>query len=311
MAKSKIAVLLSAYNGEEYIEEQIESIFAQDLSNPLTLFVRNDGSTDDTACVLTRLAESHPNLEIINGDNIGLVASFFELLSVAYKKDYDYFSFSDHDDFWLPDKLRIALERMNEGDNSTPLLYASSSFITDEELNKTGSETGKQLRPITFFNTAIQNFCPGHNQVINRALAEEILKHTKNTKNIYSQDLWITNVAALTGTIFFDNESHTLYRQHQSNQLSYGKSRLNWALDHIRRLKKNEGTKIALQLRVLVRFYSSGMDKEQKREMARFFRSQSSFMKRLAYVLNCRLYRQKKMETWVFKFLYLVGSYRA
>ena len=86
MVDYRVAVLLSAYNGEKYIKAQIESILGQDDIEYLTLIVRNDGSTDSTLQILQDIREANSNVEVIDGPNIGLVASFFELLEYAAKR---------------------------------------------------------------------------------------------------------------------------------------------------------------------------------------------------------------------------------
>ncbi len=307
MSGKRIVVLLSAYNGERYIEKQIESILKQQGIDSLTIIVRNDGSTDGTANVLQRLHENHNNIEILNEQNVGLVASFLNLLQYAYNRGYDYYSFSDQDDYWLPEKLSIAINAL-EGHNE-PSMYASCSTIVDDNLEPCGSITQTKLREITFFNSAIQNFCPGHNQVLNHAMAGMVVNNTIYSPAIYSQDMWISKVASVTGTIIFDNTPHTLYRQHANNQLSYGKSKIEWVKDHIKRLRNDEGKKIAIQLKYFCECYDEYLTDEQKEEIREFFDSQGSFTKRVSYITHTKLYRQRGYETPMFKAMYLTGGY--
>lgn len=307
MSGKRIAVLLSTYNGEQYIEKQIESILYQEGIESLTIIVRNDGSKDSTLSVLRKLQKDHNNIEILDGQNIGLVASFLELLQYAYEKNYDYYSFSDQDDYWLPEKMNIAITALEGHDE--PCMYASCSTIVDDHLKQSGSITQIKIREITFFNSAIQNFCPGHNQVLNRAMAERVVSKTKYTPAIYSQDMWITKVASITGTIIFDNTPHTLYRQHANNQLSFGKSKIEWVKNHIKRLKKNEGQKIAIQLRYFCECYQEFLTDEQKTETKKFFDCQKSFIKRVSYIAHTKMYRQRSFETLLFKAIYLFGGY--
>lgn len=173
-----------------------------------------------------------------------------------------------------------------------------------------GCETQKKLRDITFYNSAIQNFCPGHNQVINNQLAKCILEHTIYSPKIYSHDLWITNVAAVRGKIIFDNESHALYRQHMDNQLSYGKSKFEWVVDHLRRLRRQESRKMAVQLKYFCECYYDYLSKEERTEITSFFNTEN-ILQRLNYVIHTKLYRQKRYETFLFKLLYVFGSYKA
>lgn len=302
--------MLSSYNGEKYIADQIQSILNQENADHITLYIRDDGSSDNTVNIINDLMNENQNIHLLKGDNVGLVRSFFSLLEICvHEVGFDYYSFCDQDDYWKTEKLSVAVNALQEKDNSKPLMYSSCSEIVDENLNDKGSVTQKNLKGITFFNSAIQNFCPGHNQVINHALAELIVNNTSNFQNIYSQDLWITNVAAVTGEIVFDNIPHTLYRQHSENQLSFGKSKEEWFKDHLNRLKRNECKKIAIQLRQFASDYSKYLKLEEIKEIDRFFSSQKNWGLRLVYISKSKLYRQKSYETLAFKFLYLFGQY--
>lgn len=145
--------------------------------------------------------------------------------------------------------------------------------------------------------------------MINKKLAEVILKYTGSTKLIYSQDLWISTVASVTGKVIFDDQPHTLYRMHSNNQLGYGKGKIQWIIDHINRLKQQESNKIAKQLKYFVKCYFSFLSLEEKEEMKNFFNSQHTIMNRIIYATHTRLYRQKQSETQIFKLLYILGFY--
>ena len=66
----KIIVLMSAYNGEAYIRQQIESVLAQDIDARLTLLIRDDGSTDATQTILEEY-RSAGKLDWYPGENLG------------------------------------------------------------------------------------------------------------------------------------------------------------------------------------------------------------------------------------------------
>lgn len=306
----KIGVLLSAYNGEKYIAQQIESIMKQSNVEHITLLVRNDGSTDNTGLVLKKLEAKYPNMKVISGKNIGLIASFFKLLDIAVKEyDFDYYSFSDQDDYWMEDKLESAVKMLENEKNAFPLLYGCRSFIVDENLKPTGFLTQKKLKPISFYNTAIQNIIPGHNQVLNKKLAEILVNKKQDFTNIYSQDLWITNVAAISGKVLFENIPHTYYRMHGDNQLGYGKGKIDRIHAHLIRLRKKEPQKMALQLKKIMLTFDTFLSSDQKREMKLFFDSQTSLKKRFDYIRRAKLYRQSKKENCIFEILYLIGNY--
>ncbi|MBQ3549259.1 MAG: glycosyltransferase [Oscillospiraceae bacterium] len=306
--KKSVAVLLSAYNGENYIEEQIESIFHQKGIENITLIVRNDGSEDGTREVLKRLQERHADMIVIDGPNIGLVASFFELLRYAAEGSYAFYALCDHDDYWLPEKLVSAVNAL-EGKEG-PWMYGACSMLADEELQTSGGCTQRKLREISFYNAAIQNFCPGHNQVLNRALLDILLRHTKESPAIYSHDMWITQAAAVTGNIFFDDTPRVLYRQHTRNQLSYGLGSIGWIKAHMKRLKKGEGSRITLQLGYFAECFGDYLDSDQRKEVEAFLALQKSLIKRIRYIFSTKMYRQKRVETLLFKLIYLLGGYR-
>lgn len=310
MQNYKLGVLLSAYNGEKYITQQVESIMNQNNVDHITLLVRNDGSTDDTLEILRKLEKKYTNLQVINGSNIGLIASFFELLRIGFQKfDFDYYSFSDQDDYWMKDKLESAIQYLSKENNDIPLLYGCRSVVVDEKLKPTGFLTQAQKRKLTFYNTAIQNIVIGHNQVLNKKLAKILINQKQDFSNIYSQDLWITNVAAVTGKIVFENKPHTYYRMHGNNQLGYGKGKIDRLLGHLIRLRKKESKKIAAQLYYFVKCYSSFLSNEEREELNDFFSLQSSLRKRIQYVRRTRFFRQTRRETVSFKILYVLKSY--
>lgn len=310
MKDYKIGVLLSAYNGEKYIAQQVQSIMNQNNVSNITLLIRNDGSTDHTSQILDELKEKYSNLIVIEGKNIGLTASFFALLDMAVKEyNFDYYSFCDQDDYWLEDKLERAVKFLQADNRNVPILYGCRSKVVNENLEPTGFLTQSQLQDITFYNTAIQNIVIGHNQVLNKRMAQVLIEHKPDFEQIYSQDLWITNVAAVMGKIHFDNTAHTFYRMHGKNALGYGKNKLDRLYGHLKRLRKNESKKMAYQLSYFTKMFNDYLTSDEKNEMVLFFDSQVNFKKRFSYIKKTKLYRQENKENILFKVLYLTGAY--
>ncbi len=84
---NKLAIVMSTYNGEKYLVEQIESILNQKYSK-YDLLIRDDGSTDETRKILKKY-ENNENIKILYGNNIGFAQSFLFLLEkTAYIYDY-------------------------------------------------------------------------------------------------------------------------------------------------------------------------------------------------------------------------------
>ena len=101
----KVAILMSTYNGEKYLDEQIGSILAQE-GVDVTLYIRDDGSSDRTAEIIKYYCKRYHNVSFTQGENLGVGNSFMQLVYDA-KDVYDYYAFADQDDIWLRDKLSV------------------------------------------------------------------------------------------------------------------------------------------------------------------------------------------------------------
>lgn len=117
----KIIVLMSTYNGELYLEEQLRSIINQKFTEDeyeVQILVRDDGSSDKTIPILEKYREKGL-LDYYTGKNMGYPKSFWHLLKNA--DDADYYAFADCDDVWFEDKLARAVERLSrEGGGRRP-----------------------------------------------------------------------------------------------------------------------------------------------------------------------------------------------
>ena len=105
----KILILLSTYNGQQYLPELLDSVENQ-TGVEKEIIVRDDGSQDQTLNILQKYKKQYENIEIHSSTNIGACKSFLSLIQLAKEKDnYDYAAFCDQDDVWLPQKLSAAI----------------------------------------------------------------------------------------------------------------------------------------------------------------------------------------------------------
>ncbi len=205
----KVTILLSSYNGENYLEEQLESIVAQ--KDVLTsILVRDDGSTDGTCDILDRWQQK-TDLRWYRGENIGPARSFMDLLRQA--SDSCYYAFSDQDDYWLSDKLKVAVDKL-ESYEKRPALYFCQTELVDKNLNRVNSVI---IHPrLTFGESLVYQFIGGCTMVMNRALRDVILMYDPQYLSMH--DVWIYDVAQAIGAhVVFDHIPHILYRQHGGN----------------------------------------------------------------------------------------------
>lgn len=212
----KVLILLSTFNGHDYLAQQLDSIFTQNDVIPYIL-VRDDGSSDDTLEILSNYQMKYPDrISIVKGDNVGWKKSFFTLLYLAYLNYHDFslFAFSDQDDIWLPDKLKSAIGLLGD-DNITPALYCSSlSFYKDGESR--GIINKKIVTPNPY-NALIRNYATGCTVVFNRQLLDIVAPVTPDID--VPHDYWVYLAAVLCGKAVIDGNSHILYRQHDNNQI--------------------------------------------------------------------------------------------
>lgn len=299
-----IQILLSTYNGENHLREQLDSFVGLDNFDSVKVLIRDDGSTDSTKEILAEYAEKY-GFEVFYGENIGLNASMHELV-LRSDSSCKYFSFSDQDDVWLPHKLTRALEWLEAQDNSVPNLYSACSYITDDSLKIKG-RTVVAKRPLTFYNAMIQNACVGHTQVCNLALLELLRPCFSDDMDVH--DSWVYLVATAFGNAYYDLERTTLYRQHSSNAIGYETNPIRNFFKRLHRIKTGKSRRYSYQLRAFCQLYGDAVPEEYRHEAWRYFKNQKCFLTRLGYIFTTKMYRQTFGEGIVFRLMYLFGRY--
>lgn len=204
-------VILSSYNGEKFIREQITSILAQ-RDVKIDLIIRDDGSTDTTPAIIRQLCEEHKNIHFVQGQNVGVVKSFFELMKLA-QKDSDYLAFADQDDFWKPGKLARAHERMKSYSSSAPVMYYSRLEFTDTDLKTIGFSAVPRYSG--FHNAVVQNQATGCTVVLNNQAKILVTRNLPAWSLMH--DWWCYLVISAFGKIIYDDQSNILYRKHGNN----------------------------------------------------------------------------------------------
>ncbi len=208
---NKILILLSTYNGEKYLPQQIDSILNQ-YNVDVQILVRDDGSNDNTLYVLNSYANTE-KIDIIKGDNIGVIGSFFSLMNEAACLDFDYFAFCDQDDVWMDDKLKVAIDILS-GHQHEPALYMSSFQMVDENLHPIPTNISRPN--ISVEGAFASNCATGCTMVFNKKLLE--LSLLANYDDALMHDYWMYMVCLLTGGyVYYDETPHIYYRQHANN----------------------------------------------------------------------------------------------
>ncbi|MGL4663247.1 MAG: glycosyltransferase family 2 protein [Culicoidibacterales bacterium] len=212
----KVQVLLSAYNGEQFIQEQIESIMQQS-GVEVSLLIRDDGSTDNTCDILEEIQVKYPAcISIVKGENKGVTQSFFELLKLSDEK-YDYYAFSDQDDVWFENKLITACNMIqvnNIKNQSQPFLYVGNYTLVNNELLPI--QTGNAIdREISFPKTIVENIALGCTMVMNKSLRDAFI--SKEFPPAIIHDWYMYLLAQTIGDVYVDENPTMFYRQHANN----------------------------------------------------------------------------------------------
>lgn len=269
--KQGVLVLMSTYNGEKYLHEQIDSIFLQKGVN-VDLIVRDDGSTDRTLEILDEY-KSLGKLSYYTGENIGPQRSFMHLLQNA--PEYEYYAFADQDDYWMDDKLLCAISLLTEKVN-TPSLYFSQTKLVDEKLNPMKSVTINPL--LTFGEALIYKFVGGCTMVFNHKL--RVCISDKLPSQLPMHDIWIYTFAiAIDAFIYFDRIPHILYRQHGNNTVGQGQGFLYEWRKRCKRFLSKGGIRY-IQARELYSCYKDIIPEKNLRILKMFLAGKNSFFVR-------------------------------
>lgn len=206
----KILVLMATYNGEKFLQEQLDSLYNQkDIE--VAVLVRDDGSKDKTQEILENNSRKGL-LKWYTGEHLNVANGFFDLMMKAKEYDTDFFAFCDQDDVWDLDKLSIAVDNIKKFD--VPALYYSGQRLVDENLNFIENHCLNEHRSLkTRFVLSDFAGCTG---VFNRKLLYEVISFKPSYMLMH--DTWILRVClALGGNVVVDPEPRLAYRQHGNN----------------------------------------------------------------------------------------------
>ena len=211
----RVAVLLAAYNGIGWIEQQVSSILSQK-DVVITIYASIDLSIDGTFELMERLASVDDRLKLLTyGASFGGAASnFFRLMRDVDFSSYDYVSFSDQDDIWNSSKLTIACDVL-----SAKGFDAYSSNVTAFWLEEGRRELIDKAQAQVLYDHLFESAGPGCTFVFTRDLAEVIKKEVgKLDDRVWMHDWFIYSFARHNGFSWvIDNVSTMSYRQHSSN----------------------------------------------------------------------------------------------
>jgi glycosyltransferase, family 2 len=229
MEEDGIAILMATYNGSRFIREQVLSLMSQDYKD-FNVYVRDDGSTDDTLEILKDLMIQFPGrIEILRDpvQHRGPRDAFMYLLKNVEAR---YYMFCDQDDVWLPFKVSHTLHRMQEVELKNPgkpVMIHTDLRVVDSNLDTIGESFWKWRGYLVdvsknFNYTVMGNIFTGCTIMINRGVRDLAFPISDYAR---MHDEWIGLVTAKHGVVENLKEQTILYRQHSDNVCSGGEKK--------------------------------------------------------------------------------------
>jgi glycosyltransferase involved in cell wall biosynthesis len=300
----EIAVLLSTYNGERFLAEQLDSVLAQSHA-PARVIVRDDGSSDQTEAILARYAADDGRFTVSGGANLGPVASFETLLRQA--PECDLYAFCDQDDVWLPDKLANAVQTLAGRRQDQALLCCARLDYVAADLSRIG--LSPLPRALGFGNALVENVATGCTIVMNRAARELLLRHSWDGAMMH--DSWAYVAVTGAGEAVYDPRPAVLYRQHGANTIGGSPGMAGQLARRTARFvsRREKPVRYRDQAAAYRAAYGESLPEKNRRVLDRFVDSGNSLRARLAYAATMDVWRQTALDNLILRALIAAGQY--
>lgn len=298
---AKVTVLMSTYNGGQFLQQQLASLYAQTHAN-IKILVRDDGSQDNTLAFLAA-EQARGAIEVLDShNNLGATGSFFTLLQAAANTDTEYVAFCDQDDVWHEHKIERALSLLASATDH-PALYCSRLSVVEEDLNPLHLSLTPRL--IGFGNALVENIAVGCTIVLNRK-AIDLLCSRRLPHEIYIHDWWCYLVISALGEIIFDKAALIDYRQHGGNVIGIASS---WFVVLRRKFARLRSDKlwISEQATVLHELFVEDLASDQRELLDLLLKAKSSFWQRVRLALSSKIWRQKFSDNVILRLVILLN----
>lgn len=263
-----VSIVLATYNGEKYVAEQLESLFAQTYSN-IEIIAIDDCSTDNTVNILHEHAAKHGNMKVFeNETNLGFIKNFEKGCTLTKG---DLIAFCDQDDYWDFDKIK----KMTEAIGEYPVVYCNS-VVCDENLTLKGIKISDLVHFKSWSNCLqLAVFCRiyAHAMLFTRSFFNTAYPFLA----VVPPDWWLPYLSTFYGGMKYLPEPLVLYRQHENNAMGVtgGKSKKQ---SEVKRSEKKRRDKEKIRTRIKA-FYNACPDdmKEEKEVLQKLVKSYESF----------------------------------
>lgn len=216
----KLFIALATYNGEKYLELFLHSLINQSFKADQIIVV-DDASSDKTVSILEQYSSLLPLKIIIHEINQGHRASFDDALKEIQKikSPGDLVALADQDDIWLPNKLLLLNQQIENAD----LIYGDAQIIDSN--GKIIAPSWRQYGSISssqpfLAHIAGINHVTGCLSLFKANLLDEILPIPEG---VTVHDRWIALMAEKRNGIKAFFEPIAQYRIHENNAIGINK----------------------------------------------------------------------------------------
>lgn len=246
--KKNTAILMATYNGEDFIEKQIDSLLLQSYQY-WHLYIHDDGSHDNTINIIKCYTDSYAEkITLLDYPPQGGACRNF--LSLLEQVDADYFLFCDQDDIWLHEKVETEMIRMKQLEMDYPekpivvfsdleVVNSSMEVISPSMWNAIGI-CPKMVNGFT--KGGVHEYVTGCTMLFNRKAKEETLRHS--AQKAIMHDVWVTLcVLKAHGVASGIEKPLVRYRQHDTNTLGASSQEilsLRYKLHNIRHILRHD-----------------------------------------------------------------------
>ena len=304
----KIAVLMSTYNGEKYLKEQIDSILNQKTELKVVLIVRDDGSKDKTCDILEEY-QRKKLLKFTKEKNIGASKSFLQLL--YDNPGYDYYAFSDQDDVWKDDKIQKAYEQIKNV--KTPGIYCSNCELVNDNLISIGRLTHRNRPNYSKESILTLTSCAqGCTTVMNNSFAK-ILQSKVVKGRFIMHDSLITCLCALTDSeLVYDNNPSMLYRIHGKNVFGLATKKQHGVFgvmySRVKEITTRRKIGMSEQIETILETYGDYINQDNLKLASLIVSSKKSIISRIKIITNKNLKGDTINSTITKKLRILLGN---
>ena len=298
--EKKVAVVMSTYNGEKYIKEQLDSILNQTYKN-IDIVIRDDGSKDNTVKIIESYQKKFSNIKLITGKNLGFIKSFFELLRLV---EAGYYAYADQDDVWMPNKIELAVEELNKLDDRKPNMAFGNSDYYDENMNLINE--GEKYRKYSFRMALFACVTQGMTMTINKTTRDFIVKNPPKT--CFFHDWWTYLICIGMGNIAYSNVTVVKYRRMKTNATVEGQGYFRLFIWRIKNLLMNDGIKdIKRQMLNYKKIYYNKLSDQDKKELDLFSKEKYNFFTSLKKMFYPKRLRSRIIDDIMLRILFLIG----